>query len=283
MRTRVHTYDFHAWLGPAVARREWMGWLGATVTVAAALAATTAIAMTLERNEGLKDASEQVVLLDMEAPAPSALAVSESAPDIPDLEAPEAPDLVEETTEPPPEPIAEDTPIPEPEEIAELPEPTVDEVALPDAPPPPPPTVTPRQRPERPVERQERPREPVRQAAAPAPSQQRQAAAPSQSQGQAQNAAAAGQIENLRQQWGGSIRARISRNMSTGRDKGEVRLRIVVSRDGALVSAQIARSSGNASLDQDALRAAQRNRRLPAAPPALTDPTYSFTLPLVYE
>lgn len=276
MKRRLHTCDWQAWLGPGQHRREWLGWTGASVTVAAMLAATTALALQLDAREGLKDASEEAILLDLEppAPAPPALAMSTPAPDVPQIDAPEAPELIEEET-PPPEPVAEEEPLPEPEQVADLPPPEPDEVALPDAPPPPPPKVTPRERPERPVERREEPR---REAAAPPPQQQRQAA-PSQAQGQAQNAVSAGQIQDLRTQWGGAIRARVERNMRSSRERGVVTLRVTVRRDGALAGASVISSSGSATLDEQAMRAVQRSS-FPAAPAALTDASYSFSLPL---
>ncbi|MDH2326776.1 TonB family protein [Cereibacter sp. SYSU M97828] len=282
MKRRLNTCDWHAWLGPDARRREWLGWTGAAISVAAMLAATTALALQLENREGLKDASEEAILLDLEAPAPAppALAMSAPAPDVPQVDAPEAPELIEEDPTPP-EPVAEEEPLPEPEEVAELPEPEPDEIALPDAPPPPPPKVKPRERPERVVEREEPRREPVREAAAPPP-QQRQQAAPSQSQGTAQNAVSAGQLRNLEMQWGGAIRSRVERQLRSSRETGAVNVSVVVTRGGDLVSAAIQRSSGIQTLDQQALRAVQRVGRFPAAPDALTKPSYTFTLQLQF-
>lgn len=272
--------DWQASLGAAARRRERLGWVGAAASVAAMLAATTALAMQLEEREGLKEATEEAVLIDMAPPAaaPPALAMSAPAPDVPEIEAPEAPELVEEPPEPP-EPVAEEEPLPEPEEIAELPEPTPDEIALPDTPPPPPPpAVKPRERPERTEPR----REPVREAAAPPPQQQRQAAAPTQSQGTAANPVSAGQIQNLRAQWGGAIRSRIERRMRSSRQNGTVSVRIVVTRQGALAGVSVLRSSGNPELDQLALSAVQSAGSFPSAPAALTDASYSFNLPLEF-
>lgn len=286
MKRRIQTYDWQAWLGPKAHRREWLGWGGAALSVVAMLAATTAIAMQLERNEGLKDATENAVLLDLElpAPAPPALALSTPAPEVPQMDAPEADEPMEDTPEPPPEPVAEETPLPEPEEIAELPEPPKpDEVALPDAPPPPPPTMKPRERPERVVEREEPRREPEREAAAPPPQQRRQAAAPSQAQGTAQAPISAGQIQNLRAQWGGAIRTRIERRMRASRSTGTVTLNVQIARDGTLIGVALAKSSGDGALDSNAVRAAQSQGRFPAAPTGLTEASYTFTLPLVFK
>ncbi|WP_136683236.1 energy transducer TonB family protein [Falsirhodobacter xinxiangensis] len=287
MKRRLTTCDWHAWLGPDARRREWMGWAGAAISVAAMLAATTAIALQLENREGLKDAAEDAILLDLEAsaPAPPALAMSAPAPDVPQVDASEAPELIEEDPTPP-EPVAEEEPLPEPEDVAELLEPEPDEIALPDAPPPPPPKVKPRERPERVVERvverEEPRREPRREAAAPPP-QQRQQAAPSQAQGTAQNAVSAGQLQNLEQQWGGAIRNRVERRKRASREVGAVSVRITVTRNGELAGASVQRSSGNPTLDQLAIRTVQSAGRFPAAPDALTKATYSFTLPLEFQ
>lgn len=282
-RRLLHTCDWQASRTRADRHRDWLGWTSAATSVAAMLVATTAIAMQLETNEGLKDATEDAIMIDMAPPAPSppALAMSAASPDIPETEAPEAPELVEEMTEPPPEPMAEEEPLPEMEEIAEIPEVTPDEIALPDAPPPPPPTVKPRERPERTVEREPEPRrEPRREAAAPAPSQQRQAA-PSQAQGTSQQVVSAGQLQRLEVTWGNQIRSRIERRIRGGRDRGTVVVKLVVANSGGLISAGVAQSSGNPDLDSRVIQAVQSAARsFPAAPAGLTDASKTFTLPM---
>lgn len=89
-------------------------------------------------------------------------------------------------------------------------------------------------------------------------------------------------IANAQAQWGGQIRQRIARaqRYPAGTSAtGVVKLRITVARTGRLAKATVVASSGNARLDRAALQAVQR-ARLPAAPDALRNASYSFNLPL---
>jgi len=61
-----------------------------------------------------------------------------------------------------------------------------------------------------------------------------------------------------------------------------VTLRIAVSRAGGLRGVSIARSSGHSALDKAAVRAVKAARRFPAAPKALTNSSYSFTLAMQF-
>jgi len=84
-------------------------------------------------------------------------------------------------------------------------------------------------------------------------------------------------------QWGGAIRAAIQRRQSrpTTRARGTVHLRLQVSAEGRLVSVNVAQGSGNAALDQAALRAVQ-GASLPRAPAGISG-THHFNLPLNYQ
>lgn len=279
-RLQLPTCDWQASLSRGHRHRERLGWIGAAAAVAGMTAATAALAMQLDQNNG-QDVQEEAILINMEPPAP-ALAMSAPAPDVPQTEAPTDPEMVEDTPEPPPEPIAEDEPLPEPEEIAELPDPVTDEVALPDAPPPPPPRVKPRERPERVVE--EKPREePRRERRAPPPSQASAAAAP-QATGTSQSAISAGQAQQLEIRWGSQIRARIERRIRSSRERGTVTVRIVVTPAGQLAAVGIAGSSGNPALDQRAVQTVQSAASgFPSAPAGLTNPSYTFTLPVTFK
>lgn len=91
------------------------------------------------------------------------------------------------------------------------------------------------------------------------------------------------QVSSLKARWGGQIRARVERQKRFPRGqrgRGQVVLRLTVTRDGRIAGAAIARSSGNAAYDKAAMAAVSRAGRLPAAPAGLTDATYSFNLPM---
>ncbi|MDO5706340.1 MAG: TonB family protein, partial [Paracoccus sp. (in: a-proteobacteria)] len=92
-----------------------------------------------------------------------------------------------------------------------------------------------------------------------------------------------GRRRDLMGQWGGQIRACISRRASPPRgirSSGRVTLALTVSRDGTIRAVSVAGSSGHPSLDQAALAAAQRAGRCPAAPAGLDNASYSFQLPI---
>lgn len=197
---------------------------------------------------------------------------------------------------------------PDPPEIAlpriELP----DLVTLPPEPPqvpiPPPPEARPpapekAETPPEPKPRTERPppAEPRKATRRPAPASAGQAAQRAAGSGggavagaggtAAAAALSAGREQDLRAEWGASIRARIERRKSypaaAGRVSGAVGVRIVVGRDGRLGGVSLAKSSGNAALDQAALQAVQRAGRFPAAPKGLGAPSYSFTLTMRFS
>lgn len=95
------------------------------------------------------------------------------------------------------------------------------------------------------------------------------------------------QEARLQAVWGAKIRARIERrkrfpNGMRGQT-GRVVMRITVSRDGAILGAAIARSSGQPAFDQAAVQAVQRAGRLPAAPQGLSQPSYTFNLPMDFS
>ena len=64
---------------------------------------------------------------------------------------------------------------------------------------------------------------------------------------------------------------------------GTVTVRLTVTRAGALASLSIAASSGNAVLDEAAIKAVRNAGRFPAAPKGLPQDSYSFTLPMRFE
>ncbi|MDU9003571.1 TonB family protein [Sedimentitalea todarodis] len=91
-----------------------------------------------------------------------------------------------------------------------------------------------------------------------------------------------GQRQTLMSQWGAQVRARIERRKHYPRAargaSGTVRLHVTVASSGALRGVSIARSSGNAHIDQAGLRAVQSARKFPPAPRGLTISVQTFTL-----
>ena len=91
-----------------------------------------------------------------------------------------------------------------------------------------------------------------------------------------------GQAAKLQAQWGNKIRSAVARaqRMPRGvKGKSTVLIRLSVTPSGKLASVGIGKSSGNAAIDQAALKAA-RAARLPRAPKGLSAQSYSFNLPL---
>jgi len=84
-------------------------------------------------------------------------------------------------------------------------------------------------------------------------------------------------------QWGAQIQGCIARRAAAPRgvrQGGTVILALTVSRSGTVQGVGVAGSSGQPALDQAAVAAAQRARRCPAAPAALTEASYPFQLPV---
>ena len=88
--------------------------------------------------------------------------------------------------------------------------------------------------------------------------------------------------------WGVKIRARIDRAKSYPRAEraagvtGTVMLRVSVPPSGQVVAVAVARSSGNAALDEAAVKAVRKAGRLPKAPKGLAEASYQFKLPVAF-
>jgi protein TonB len=65
--------------------------------------------------------------------------------------------------------------------------------------------------------------------------------------------------------------------------RGVVRVTLTVARDGRLLGAGIAASSGNAELDRAALRMVQGAGRFRPAPAGLEGADYAFRLPIRFD
>ncbi|MEM1312918.1 MAG: TonB family protein [Pseudomonadota bacterium] len=89
----------------------------------------------------------------------------------------------------------------------------------------------------------------------------------------------------MQRAWGAQVRQDISRSQRNrrGRRSGEAVVALVVSRDGALRSHRLQRSSGDGRLDDAALSAVSAAAPFPPAPAGLDKPFYAFTLSIRFE
>lgn len=93
------------------------------------------------------------------------------------------------------------------------------------------------------------------------------------------------QRQSLLSSWGGVIRTQVERRKrypSGSAATGTAVVRLNVAPQGQLLGANLARSSGDARLDQAALYAVRR-ARIPAAPKGLGKARYSFDLPISFR
>ena len=98
-----------------------------------------------------------------------------------------------------------------------------------------------------------------------------------------QPAISTAQIQGAMAQWGGQIQARIARSRPNVTGSGRATVQLSVGRNGQLQGLGLAQSSGNPAVDQAALDAVRRAGRFPRAPAALTDASYSFSVPLTFQ
>jgi protein TonB len=96
-------------------------------------------------------------------------------------------------------------------------------------------------------------------------------------------ALSAAQRQSLMSQWGLQIMARIERARPRVSASGQVVLAMQVARSGQLAGVSVAQSSGDPALDAAALSAVRRAGRFPAAPDALTEASYGFSLPIRFR
>ncbi len=231
-------------------------------------------------------------MISLQAAGPAVLemvAAWDTPPDVSSLQEMAAPPPPE-AAPPAPTPAATNDTAPAPA-AAPLAPPLPDALPQADTPPaaPPPPAVKPRPRPAAPaapVVAEPRPAQP-----APSDSSAEQRAtgsgggAVAGDSGQAQAPSLSqGRINDLTANWGASIRSRIERRkrypLAADGASGTVTVRLTITRSGALTDLSIAASSGNAALDEAALKAVRAAGRFPAAPEGLTQDSTSFTLPM---
>lgn len=179
---------------------------------------------------------------------------------------------------PPPAPVVESAPTaPMPEMAALPPLQTL-------APRDPPPAAEAPPRPDTPPEPPAPPKpKPATQASAPLPERKAAGSGGGDAAGDSGAAEAAtlsqSAAQAARAEWGAAIRARIERRMSAPEGSaGRVSLLLRVGADGRLISVQVAQSSGDAALDQAALKAVARVGRFPRAPQGLGETSFTIGL-----
>lgn len=127
------------------------------------------------------------------------------------------------------------------------------------------------------------PAKPVQKAAEPAAAPAPQPAA--QSAAKSDPAASSGEAKALKADWGSKVRARINRKVALPADSapGTVKVRLEIAASGALLAVGIAQSSGQAALDAAALKAVKSAAPFARAPKGLSEPSYSFSLPITFK
>lgn len=194
---------------------------------------------------------------------------------------------------PPPEPVAPEPAELDLPELQQLPSPRI-ETASPLA-------LEASSRPDRRPARQPRPEpEPEsRRAAAPSPQPAREAPAPAQPAqragegGQSQRSSAGGggggvsdqTRASAMAQWTAQIATCIGRQFSrvSGARGGRIVVNISIARNGRVQGATLISGTGDARVDGQVVRTAQRLRACPAAPAAVTDATHTFTTPFTLQ
>ena len=275
-----------AWHPPRRRRDRLAEAAGWVLSFALATSALAGALVWAERRAGATDGEEAAILLELD-PLPPVAAVPAPPPSPPAsaIDPPKA--LLPDADEPLPDlPKPEAVPMPAPEAPATA---KASADLLPEAADPPPPLVTdladptlagarPRARPDRPELPQPQPQAPAQEQAT-MPSET--AAAPAQPPSTAVSRAGAADAQA---QWGAAIRKKVERRKAYPKAargaEGEVIVKRTISRAGTLESVSVARSSGNAVLDEAAMSAVRRAGRFPAAPQTLTGARHVFSLPI---
>lgn len=234
----------------------------------------------------------EAVPLEAAPPEAVATAAAEPAPPLETAEAPPVPPAEAVAVEPPLEvaPVV-------PDAAVALSGPVALPPAKPDVPPPavraPPPataakrleTKTTETKPQKPAakasERKTAEKPAARRQAGPAADTAKAGARP-QSAASAPRAAGGGPVADILKQYQAKVRADIEREvrrMPVTRS-GVASIRFSFSRSGALAGATVVRSSGDPTLDRTALTAVKRANPLPAAPPELSQASFTMTVPI---
>lgn len=278
-------------------RRDLVRW-GLSLALIAALHGAVLAGLVAARNLSTdQDEALPAVTVDM-APPPAAPTLA--AADLPPAEAsPDAamPDAVPDK-QPDPEPQVPPPDMPQPvvaSDVPPPPEPPPPDMPKVEEPPPPKPTIAekaevalpppaPKPKPAPP-----KPKERVVEKKLPKPAHARRAERqeaerpPAQASG-ARNAAAVASLSSgasaaSRSSWQGALVAALNRAKRPQSDTGSASVRFSIDRGGRLLSASLAGSAGNGSLDQEAV-ALVRRASLPPAPADVPGATFTFTIPI---
>lgn len=279
-------------------------WLGAGIIVLSVHAAG-AYAVHMTRDEDQPDGAQIAAMVIELAPEPEA-PMEEQVSEAPQQETAAEPEeqvepepVPEEIKEPEPEPEPE--PVQEPEEVVpdvvEAPKPEV-AVPLPIEKPEPKPEPKPEKKVEKP--KPEKPK-PVQKVEKPKPKkaekakETRQASAPRMDADNGARAAANRRGENNASagvssaKWTSKLQAHMARNVrflqrkASRNSKGLVQVTFVIDPSGNVLSARLAGSSGDPTVDQMALEAARRASPVPAPPAAMAKARMPITLPLLFK
>ncbi len=270
-------------------------WLGAGIIVLSVHAAG-AYAVHMTRDEDQPDGAQIAAMVIELAPEPEA-PMEEQVSEAPQQETAAEPEEQVEP-EPVPEEIKEPEPEPEPEPVQE-PEEVVPDVV--EAPKPEVAVPLPIEKPEpKPEKKVEKPK-PVQKVEKPKPKkaekakETRQASAPRMDADNGARAAANRRGENNASagvssaKWTSKLQAHMARNVrflqrkASRNSKGLVQVTFVIDPSGNVLSARLAGSSGDPTVDQMALEAARRASPVPAPPAAMAKARMPITLPLLFK
>lgn len=281
------------------ASRPLLSWT-ASGTAAAGLLAALGLALAAEGDPG-ESRGDRVQPIVLTLAGPEAVAAIPTPPPEVATEAPDQPELSE--TQPPlPTPITDTAP-PVIRDLPEVAAPLAEPLPTPaaDIPAADLPISDPPAKPQLPKQAQKKPdpkpvakTKPKTQKAKPKAADQGAVASTAGDAGQTKTATRSDGVKTstadtgaLKKRWGSAIRKRIEARKSypaaANGAKGSVTLRLTISRAGALQGVSVAKSSGNAALDQAAVKAAKSVKSYPAAPKGMAEPSYSFTLPMTYS
>lgn len=270
-----------------------LGWISAAIVVAGAHVAL-GLAFAARAPEGVPGDAAPAIMIDLQ---PIAVPPEPTPPPPPEM-TPEPPQAQPDT--PPPPPVAEEPakepppeatpPLEAPPAVAPTPEPPPDpmpEIKPPEVPVkaeavlPPPPAAPPKHvRPPKPVEQRPKPkreavhREPKRPERSTSPQVAPPAATP-------QPSAAA--VASARAAWQRAMQSHIARFKRSASASGRATVTFTISRDGQVLSARLASSSGKADLDADAVAMVERASPMPAPPAELPGRTITLTIPINYR
>lgn len=169
-----------------------------------------------------------------------------------------------------------------------LPEPGLEAAPVPDTTPPPPP-APPKPAPPKPTPPKPAKAAPPKKPQAPVAAKRAAGAGGGAVAGKSAKGADPGAQKALSASWGAKIQARVARAHRVPKAairqglSGTALVRLVVARDGRLMSAALRRSSGAQVLDKAALQTVRRVRRYPPAPKGFSGTQGVYDLPLSFS